>query len=151
MSKINIERSYNPWEAERGKFAVVNSDVLTSLGYPSTSGCYGRYAVITYDIGDTSRLPSTLWVGTSTYGFEGVYTFTNADSANILTNPITEIEIKNTTAKSVFFIMSATSYQNTIAYGIEITTGEYYNTKRYMDTFTIACSDGGIVRILGYY
>ena len=52
-----ISAAYTPAEAERGKFAVIDSDYLQTLGYPVTGG-YGRYAIFTYQVNSSDLILS---------------------------------------------------------------------------------------------
>ena len=54
MTQISLSATYAPAEAERGKFAKIDGDWLTNLGYPASSidagPSKGRFAVLTYQV-----------------------------------------------------------------------------------------------------
>ncbi len=56
-NNINADQEYRTAVAERGKFWPVDTDYLTSIGYPLTGE--GKYATLTYQINSAPIISSS--------------------------------------------------------------------------------------------
>jgi len=74
-NNIKPEERYRTAPAERGKFWEVDDDYLTSLGYPASGE--GKYAILTYQINDSSSLSGGSTAEFPTTIINGSITLTN--------------------------------------------------------------------------
>lgn len=152
MTDIIWTQSYSPAEAERGKFVPIDSTTITD--YPSAGR--GKYALLTYSvtssgspmITETSNTSyaNTLWNGTTSFpGDATVYSPT-------LPGTLLKIEIQNKSSGAIYFMLSATGYENTRDSGIELLQDGYYSIHDIrINSLTVASLSGGSVRIQGHY
>ena len=154
MNEIDIAQPYTPAEAERGKFAVIDPTVLTSLGYPTTGSRYGRYAVLTYSIGsDTTN--AVLSGGLPNSTTEQLLTLSASALSTVSFSPVvTLMEISNRSAGAIYVTYNGTSATTVLSLttnGLPIAKGAFYSIERTTAAVTIASVDGGNVVVFGHY
>jgi len=127
MPDLNI--TYAPAEAERGKFAPLTNAELSSLGMTVT-GSRGRYSIFTYNVG-TATVPgsSTAVIqlpNTTTYHAVSVPTMSACSI--YFTQPSTQIEIYNNSITGNLYLgyTSSTTFAVLTSQGMVIEPRSYY-------------------------
>lgn len=140
----NFNETFAPAEAERGKFAPLTSGELTTLGQTVT-GSRGRYALLTYQVGDA----------TSPNSIESVQieTVSNAISSTSFSNaPIMDyIEVQNNGSQPIYITHAETTYPILSAIGISVLGGAFYSTSHAGDLWIGSGTAGIDVRVVGHY
>ncbi len=144
MSEVIMGQAYTPAEAERGKFVVVNPSTLSAMGYPS--GGYGKYAMLTYNIGTNTTVPGAsssnpLFVtqaGTNTVTVSTV-SFNNTLSSIVFSPPIVFLEVYNNDASNKLYISYETlsTVSTLTARGLPISAQGYYSIERTISNLVI--------------
>lgn len=141
---VDLVTSYPTAEAERGKFAVIDSSTITD--YPS--GGRGRYAVLTYSVGSevgASYTPETATSSsTSAVQIEGGANATITTAVSTFTfSPVAKfMEIYNNSSNKLYIKLNTTStYSSLTAEGLIIPTGAFYTLDKFVETLEIG-ADG---------
>ena len=162
---IVISKPYTPAEAERGKFAVIDTSTLSAMGL---TGSYGRYAVLTHDMAGANNF--------GVLGTSGNPVFTNiqmvlstveidvdgvtmhVESVSSILSPVTTVPLLlSHTINSSINIMTCSL--STVIFSPAISLLEIYNnsnTKVYFDfnpatTFAVLTAKGFILDVESYY
>jgi uncharacterized Zn-finger protein len=143
MSDIVMNRAYTPAEAERGKFAVVNPDLLTSMGLASS---YGRYAVLTYNVGNSTSTPGAsstnpvyvVQTGTNTVSV-CTLSFSNSLSTISFDPPAVFLEIYNNDSSNKLYISYETlsTVTSLTARGLPVNAQGYYSIEKTVNNLVI--------------
>lgn len=158
MSDVLMNQAYTPAEAERGKFAVVDSSTLSAMGL---TGSYGRYAVLTYNIGSSTGSPGAsasnpLFVVQT--GTDAVCVSTlsvsNTLSTITFTPPAIFVEVYNNDSSNKMYISyeSLSSVISLTARGIPISAQGYYSIEKSVSQIKVG-SDLSVsdIRVFGHY
>ena len=143
MNEIVMSQAYTPAEAERGKFAVVDPSTLNSMGL---TGSYGRYAVLTYNIGTNSTNPGAsvnnplfvVQTGTNSVCVSTV-SFNNNISSITFAPPAVFLEIFNNDSADKLYISYETlsTVASLTARGLPINAQGYYSIEKVVSRLTI--------------
>jgi hypothetical protein len=153
---VDFSQGYAPAQGERGKFVVIDSSTITDL--PSSS--QGRYAVLTYNIGNATTSPGAsssnpIYISTVKPNTLYMVSDTYYNVANVFTPSVAleTLEIYNNTNNStVYFMASNVSSTTLSAKGIPINSYSYYSlTIPSISQFTICATPSADVRIMGFY
>lgn len=135
MSDILIGSAYTPAEAERGKFTVIDDTYLQTLGYPTSGTKYGRYAVLTYNVGGGATPSNPVFVvqsGTNAITVSTV-SFSNSLSTITFSPAIAFLEIYNGDSSNkayITFESSVTTVATLTARGLPINAQGYYSIEK---------------------
>ena len=149
----DFNRGYSPAEAERGKFTCLTNADLSSLGMTIT-GSYGRYAILTYDVGSLSNLTCSVAVSIPNATEVASITIANsgAVSAISLTNYSKTIEIRNISDNTIYLYWTATTYPIITSMGMPLDLDTFYSIDRRTKGIWIASAgDNADVRIFSHY
>tara|TARA_R110000824_G_scaffold126116_1_gene285534 strand:- start:1228 stop:1689 length:462 start_codon:yes stop_codon:yes gene_type:complete len=149
----NLNQTFAPAEAERGKFAPLTSDELTTLGQTVT-GSRGRYAILTYQVG-SAAVSGQVVQTISPNSIESVQieTVSNAISSTSFDNaPVMHyIELQNNGAQPIYVTHSETTYPVLSAIGLSVAAGAFYSTNHAGDLWIGSGTAGIDVRVVGHY
>jgi hypothetical protein len=156
MSEVIMNQAYVPAEAEHGKFTVIDSSTLSAMGL---TGSYGRYAILTYNIGSSITTPgassnnplSITQVKTNSINVSTV-SFNNNITSITFEPPATFIEIYNNSNNKMYISYEPlTTVLDLTARGMPIGAQGYYSIEKNV-TNLIAGSDLDIsdARIFGH-
>ena len=143
---INLNESYPTAEAERGKFAVIDSSTITD--YPS--GGRGRYAVLTYSVGSeagSSYSPdSSTGTSTSAVQIEGGANATISTAVSSFSfSPVSKlIEIYNNSSNKIYFNINTTTTQSALtSEGLVLVAGAFYSIEKFVETINMTADGAG--------
>lgn len=143
MSEVIMSQAYTPAEAERGKFTVVDPSTLSAMGL---TGSYGRYAVLTYNIGSGTTAPGVsssnpLFVVQSGTNSVSVSTMSFSNTLTAITfNPAaTFVEIFNNDASNKMYISYETlsTVATLTARGLPINAQGYYSIEKTVSNLVV--------------
>jgi len=150
----NLNQTFAPAEAERGKFAPLTPDELTTLGQTVT-GSRGRYALLTYQVGEATSVSGQAIQTTSPNSIESVQieTVSNAISSTSFSNaPIMHyIEVQNTGSDPIYITHAETTYAVLSAIGLSVAAGAFYSSNHAGDLWVGSGTAGIDVRVIGHY
>jgi len=148
-----FNRKYVPAEAERGKFAVISDSELTTLGIPP-SASYGRYVMLTYNIGTAalSGQPVSTSAPNAIETFQMVTVANGVSATSFPRAPLMHyIEIQNNGGSSVWVLHDSTATTTVSSQGMEVLGGAFYSTSHAGDLAIFAVTAGMDVRVIGHY
>lgn len=143
MSEVVMSQAYTPAEAERGKFAVVDPSTLSAMGL---TGSYGRYAVLTYNIGTNSSNPGAsannplfvVQTGTNSICVSTM-SFSNTLSSITFNPPAVFLEIYNGDSSNKMYISYETlsTVASLTARGLPINAQGYYSIEKVVSNLVV--------------
>lgn len=152
MPDFNV--GYPDAQAERGKFVRLSDAEVLALGM--TAETFGKFAILTYQVGSSTAATSGAPASTSPNSVETkqITTAAEAVSSTNFTNAsdMHYIELQNNGAQPLWvYHATQATYPSLTAAGLKVLAGAFYSTNHAGDLWVGSATAGMDVRVIGHY